>query len=139
MQYLQVSKNSLKVSKKVLKSPSRTCGLNTFNLDYLNGCTCMKCTRSLLYYILFFYHDLGELTIVLGWNFAGRIGLWLYNTFQILLFLHLWPHTNLNIKPFEVVAYWESVLHNSFLSFQTVNPDLNLNFVSNFMGLISNY
>lgn len=31
-------------------------------------------------------HDLGELTVVLGWNFAGRIGLQLYNTVQILLF-----------------------------------------------------
>lgn len=89
-----------------------------------------------------FYHNLGELTIVRGWNFAGRIGLWLYNTVQILLFLHLWPplpSTNLSTKPFEVVAYQDSVLHNSFLSFQAVNPDLDLNFVSNFMGLIRDY
>lgn len=52
-----------------------------------------------------FYHDLGELTVVLGWNFEGRIGLWLCNTVQILLLFSLWPHlpnTNLNIKPFEV-------------------------------------
>lgn len=59
-----------------------------------------------------FDHDLGELTVVLGWNFAGRIGL--YNTVQILLFFYLWPplpNTNLNIQSFE--AYQESVLQNS--------------------------
>lgn len=87
-----------------------------------------------------FDHDLGELTVGFGWNFAGRIGLQLYNTVQILLFFYLWPplpNTNLNIQPFE--AYQERVLQKSLLSFQAVNPDLNLNFVSNFVGLIRDY
>lgn len=55
-----------------------------------------------------FNHDLGELNVVLGWNFTSRIGLWLYNTVQILLFFYLWPpllNTNLNIQLLEVVAY----------------------------------
>lgn len=85
-----------------------------------------------------FDQDLGELTVVLGWNFEGRIGLWLYNIVQILLFFFLWPplpNKNLNIKPFEVVAYQESILQKSLLSFQVVNRDFNLNFGSNFMGL----
>lgn len=95
--------------------------------------------RELVVFHFIFDHDLGELTVVLGWNFAGRIGPQLYNTVQILL-LYLWPplpNTNLNIQPFE--AYQESVLQKSLLSFQPVNPDLNLNFVSNFMSLIRDY
>lgn len=35
--------------------------------------------------IYFFNLDLGEITVALGRNFVGRIGLWLYNTVQILL------------------------------------------------------
>lgn len=89
-----------------------------------------------------FDHDLGELTVVLGWIFAGRIGLWLYKTVQILLFFYLWPpwpNSNLNIEPFEVIANQESVLQNCLLSFQAVNPNLNLNFVNDFMGMMRDY